>query len=55
MSVYAGLGSVNVAQGTKVGARQLLGTVATNEEATSEFSFQVWCGKDALNPRHWLK
>ena len=62
MSVYAGLGSVNVAQGTKVGARQLLGTVATSvnpdtkaNEPTSEFSFQVWCGKDPLNPRHWLK
>lgn len=55
LSVYAGLGSVNVAQGTKVGAHHLLGTVATSEEPTSEFSFQVWCGKDALNPRHWLK
>lgn len=55
MSVYAGLGTVSVAQGTKVGARQLLGTVASGEETTSEFSFQVWCGKDALNPRHWLK
>ena len=55
MTVYAGMGTVSVAQGAKVTARQLLGTVATSEESSSEFSFQVWCGKDALNPRHWLK
>lgn len=55
MSVYAGLGTVSVTQGAKVGIRQLLGTVATDEETGGEFSFQVWCGKEALNPRHWLK
>ncbi|MBO4600593.1 MAG: peptidoglycan DD-metalloendopeptidase family protein [Bacteroidales bacterium] len=55
MTVYAGLGTVSVSQGSKVGARQTLGTVYVGDEATSEFSFQVWCGKDALNPRHWLK
>ncbi len=55
MTVYAGLGSVSVSQGTKVSTRQAIGTVYSNGEETSEFSFQVWCGKDALNPRHWLK
>lgn len=55
MTVYAGLGSVAVGQGAKVGARQAIGTVVNSGEETSEFSFQVWCGKDALNPRHWLK
>lgn len=55
MTVYAGLGSVSVSQGAKVSARQTLGTVASSDEPTSDFSFQVWCGKDALNPRHWLK
>lgn len=55
MTVYAGLGSVSVSQGSKVVTKQTLGTVASSGEATSEFSFQVWAGKDALNPRHWLK
>lgn len=55
MTVYAGLGSVSVSQGSKVSARQALGTVASTGEENSEFSFQVWAGKDALNPRHWLK
>lgn len=55
MTVYAGLGAVSVGQGSKVGARQAIGTVYSSGEETSEFSFQVWCGKDALNPRHWLR
>ncbi len=54
MTVYAGLGSVSVNQGSKVSTKQAIGTVSKGDEATSEFSFQVWCGKDALNPRHWL-
>lgn len=55
MTVYAGLGSVSVSQGSKVTTKQTLGTVYSGGEGTSEFSFQVWCGKDALNPRHWLR
>ncbi len=55
MTVYAGLGSVSVSQGSKVSTKQSLGTVYSSGESTSEFSFQVWCGKDALNPRSWLK
>ncbi len=55
MTVYAGLGTVSVGQGSKVTTKQTIGTVAKGDEGTSEFSFQVWCGKDALNPRHWLR
>ena len=55
MTVYAGLGTVSVSQGSKVTTKQTLGTVYSGSEGTSEFSFQVWCGKDALNPRHWLR
>ncbi|MBR3412299.1 MAG: peptidoglycan DD-metalloendopeptidase family protein [Bacteroidales bacterium] len=55
MTVYAGLGTVSVSQGSKVTTKQTLGTVFSSGEGTSEFSFQVWCGKDALNPRHWLR
>lgn len=55
ITVYAGLGNVSVAQGAKIKAGQSLGTVAVGDDNTSEFSFQVWCGENALNPRHWLK
>ena len=55
ITVYIGLGKVNVTQGTKVAARQVLGTVANGGEATSEFSFQVWRERTPLNPRQWLK
>ena len=55
MTVYAELGSVSVSQGSKVSTKQTLGTVSASDEGTSEFSFQVWCGQDALNPRHWLR
>lgn len=55
ITVYAGLGNVSVAQGAKVTAGQALGTVAVGDDKTSEFSFQVWCGENALNPRNWLK
>lgn len=54
MTVYAGLGSVSVSQGSKVSTKQAIGTVYKGDEETSEFSFQVWCGKESLNPRHWL-
>lgn len=55
MTVYAGMGAVNVSQGAKVTTHQVIGTVAAGNDGTSEFSFQVWCGTDALNPRRWLR
>lgn len=57
ITVYAGMGNVSVSAGSKVSARQTLGTVAVGSDATSEFFFQLWCGSNppqALNPRHWL-
>lgn len=54
LTVYAGLGTVNVRVGTKVSSGQSLGSVYQGEEPTSQFSFQLWCGRDPLNPRHWL-
>ena len=54
LTVYAGLGTVSVRAGAKVTAGQSLGTVYQSDEPTSQFSFQLWCGKDPLNPRHWL-
>ena len=55
MSVYANMGSVTVKEGSKVSTKQNLGTVYTNEEGTSEFSFQLWKGTASQNPRTWLR
>lgn len=55
MSVYANMGSVAVAEGTKVAAKQNMGTVYTNSDGTAEFSFQLWKGTSSQNPRQWLR
>ena len=53
-TVYAKLRSVNVQEGQRVSAREVIGTVATNAEGTSEVQFQVWHNSANLNPESWL-
>ncbi|MBF9143155.1 peptidoglycan DD-metalloendopeptidase family protein [Hymenobacter sp. BT439] len=53
-TVYAKLRSVNVHEGQRVSAREVIGTVATNAEGTSEVQFQVWHNSANLNPENWL-
>jgi septal ring factor EnvC (AmiA/AmiB activator) len=53
-TVYAKLRSVNVQVGQRVSAREVIGTVATNAEGTSEVQFQVWHNSANLNPESWL-
>ena len=55
MTVYANMGSVTVREGAKVGTKQNLGTVYTNEDGVGEFSFQLWKGTTSQNPRNWLR
>lgn len=55
MTVYANLGSVSVSEGAKVSTKQNLGTVYTNADGTTDFSFQIWQGTTSLNPRQWLR
>ena len=55
MTVYANMGSVAVREGTKVTTRQNIGTVYTNSEGQTEFSFQLWKGTLSQNPRTWLR
>lgn len=54
MTVYAGLGSVNVKEGAKVTTKQTIGTVAS-VDGHGEFSFQIWKEREAQNPRNWLR
>ena len=53
-TVYAKLRSVNVREGQRVSAREVIGTVATDAEGTSEVQFQVWHNSANLNPETWL-
>lgn len=54
MTVYANLATVNVKQGSSVSTKQVIGTVAT-VDGQGEFSFQIWKGTTAQNPRSWLR
>lgn len=53
-TVYAKLRSVSVHEGQRVSAREVIGTVATDGEGTSEVQFQVWHNSANLNPETWL-
>jgi septal ring factor EnvC (AmiA/AmiB activator) len=53
-TVYAKLHSVSVHEGQRVSAREVIGTVATDAEGTSEVQFQVWHNSSNLNPETWL-
>ncbi len=53
-TVYAKLRSVSVREGQRVSAREVIGTVATDVEGTSEVQFQVWHNSSNLNPENWL-
>ena len=53
-TVYAKLRGVSVREGQRVSAREVIGTVATDGEGTSEVQFQVWHNSANLNPETWL-
>lgn len=54
MTVYAGLGSVTIKEGSKVSTKQAIGSVA-DADGHGEFSFQIWKERDPQNPRNWLR
>ncbi|OON66736.1 murein hydrolase activator EnvC family protein [Hymenobacter sp. CRA2] len=53
-TVYAKLRTVSVSEGQQIKMRQLIGTVYTNPEGTTELQFQVWRNSTNLNPEQWL-
>lgn len=56
MTVYANMQTVSVKEGSKVNARQNIGTVWNGDgSGTAEFSFQIWNDRSSMNPRTWLK
>jgi murein hydrolase activator len=52
-TVYSKLKNVTVRAGQKIKARDVIGTVATNN-GVSEINFQIWKDTKNLNPELWL-
>lgn len=54
-TVYSKLDNVSVSMGQRVRTGQRIGTVASDEDGTSEINFQVWKNTVRQNPESWLK
>lgn len=53
-SVYSKLGNVYVKKGQTVSRGQRIAQLRTNQKL-EKMSFQIWKGKEKLNPQKWLK
>lgn len=55
-TVYANLTSIYVNVGDKVSAKQSIGKIYTDDENDNktELYFQIWRGKELLNPERWI-
>ena len=53
-TVYAKLRSVNVSVGQDVSMKDVIGTVYTDSDGTTELQFQIWKNSDNMNPESWL-
>jgi septal ring factor EnvC (AmiA/AmiB activator) len=54
-TVYSKLASVSVSTGQRVKTGQRIGSVASDEDGTSEINFQVWKNTVRQNPEVWLR
>lgn len=54
-TVYARLKNTTVKTGDTVLAKDVIGEVYTNTEGETELEFQIWKGKNRLDPSKWLK
>lgn len=54
-TVYSKLANVSVSTGQKVKTGQRIGSVASDEDGTSEINFQVWKNTAHQNPEIWLR
>ncbi|MDX5421527.1 MAG: peptidoglycan DD-metalloendopeptidase family protein [Hymenobacteraceae bacterium] len=53
-TVYAKLKSVNVTTGQTVKLKDVIGTVYTDADGTTELQFQIWKNNANMNPETWL-
>ena len=54
-TVYAKLKTASVKTGENITTGQEIGTVDTSVDGISEVEFQIWKGKEKLDPEPWLK
>ncbi|MCP4520506.1 MAG: peptidoglycan DD-metalloendopeptidase family protein [Cytophagales bacterium] len=54
-TVYAKLKTTNVKVGQTILANHVIGTVFTSNDGETELEFQIWKGKNRLNPEKWLR
>ena len=55
LTVYSNLESVAVKKGDKVKTKQMIGKIYTDpDESKTELHFEIWAGKDLLDPGRWL-
>lgn len=53
-TTFTKLRSASVSEGQQVTAKQVIGTVNTNPDGTSELHFEIWRNTTKLNPETWL-
>lgn len=58
-TVYGKLSSVSVSKGSRVGLKQKIGTVMTDDDGNANFHFEIWKagingGSSKLNPEFWI-
>lgn len=53
-TVYSKLKDVTVSQGQTVNLKQTIGTVAEDEDGSTEIHFELWYNQDKQNPESWL-
>ncbi|WP_228466917.1 murein hydrolase activator EnvC family protein [Adhaeribacter swui] len=53
-TTFSKLKSASVSEGQKVDAKEVIGTVYTNPDGTTELHFEIWRNTTKLNPEAWL-
>jgi septal ring factor EnvC (AmiA/AmiB activator) len=53
-TVYSKLKDVVVSQGQEVSLKQVIGTIAEDEDGATEIHFEIWYNQDKQNPEIWL-
>ena len=53
-TTFTKLKSASVSEGQKVNAKEVIGTVYTNPDGTTELHFEIWRNTTKLNPETWL-
>jgi septal ring factor EnvC (AmiA/AmiB activator) len=53
-TVYSKLRDVSVSQGQTVSFKQVIGSIAEDEDGATEIHFEIWFNQDKQNPELWL-